>query len=98
VSSVNLHHHAAIHRQYLSRDVSCSRAGQDKAASAMSSGWPRAFSGIRLINSARIGSVSAAVISVSMNPGASALHVMPRDPNSRATDFVKPINAALLAA
>jgi hypothetical protein len=36
-------------------------------------------------------------MSVSMNPGAIALAVMPRDANSRATDFVKPMSAALLA-
>ena len=37
-------------------------------------------------------------MSVSIKPGAKAFTVIPRDPSSRATDFVKPIKAALLAA
>ncbi len=37
-------------------------------------------------------------MSVSMNPGASALTVMLRDASSRATDWVNPIKPALLAA
>ena len=37
-------------------------------------------------------------MSVSMNPGAMALTVTPRDASSRATDLVKPNRAALLAA
>ncbi len=43
-------------------------------------------------------SFNSDVMSVSMNPGAIALTVTPRDPNSRATDCVNPINPALLAA
>ena len=37
-------------------------------------------------------------MSVSINPGASAFTVMPREASSRATDLVNPISAALLAA
>ena len=37
-------------------------------------------------------------MSVSMNPGAIAFTVIPREPSSRATDLVNPISAALLAA
>ena len=37
-------------------------------------------------------------MSVAMNPGATALHVMPRLASSRAITFVSPINPALLAA
>ena len=40
----------------------------------------------------------AAVMSVSMKPGATAFAVMPREATSRATDFVKPTIPALLAA
>ena len=40
----------------------------------------------------------AAVMSVSMKPGAIAFAVMPRDATSRATDLVKPMMPALLAA
>ena len=40
----------------------------------------------------------AAVMSVSMKPGATAFTVMPREATSRATDFVKPTIPALLAA
>jgi len=41
---------------------------------------------------------NTAVMSVSMNPGAKAFTVMPREPSSLATDCVKPIKPALLAA
>ena len=37
-------------------------------------------------------------MSVSMNPGATTLTVMPRDPTSLATALVKPISPALAAA
>ena len=37
------------------------------------------------------------VMSVTMNPGATALTVMLRLANSRASDLVRPINPALLA-
>ena len=40
----------------------------------------------------------AAVISVSIKPGATALTVMPRDATSRASDLVIPMRPALLAA
>ena len=40
----------------------------------------------------------AAVMSVSMKPGATAFTVMEREATSRATDFVKPMMPALLAA
>ncbi len=43
-------------------------------------------------------SVMAAVISVSMKPGATALTVMAREATSRAIDLVNPITPALLAA
>ena len=39
-----------------------------------------------------------AVLGKRKKPGASAFTVMPRVANSRATDFVKPIKPALLAA
>ena len=41
---------------------------------------------------------SAAVMSVSMNPGAMAFTVTPRLPNSLASDLVMPMSPALLAA
>ena len=40
----------------------------------------------------------AAVISVSMKPGATALAVTPREASSLAMDLVRPIMPALLAA
>ena len=40
----------------------------------------------------------AAVMSVSMNPGATAFTVMERDATSRATERVRPTRPALLAA
>ena len=50
------------------------------------------------MSAARVFSSSTAVMSVSMKPGAMALTVMPREPSSLATDLVKPMRAALLAA
>ena len=50
---------------------------------------------MRCSNSAFISGVSTAVMSVSMNPGASALTVTPREANSLATDLVNPIKRRL---
>ena len=36
-----------------------------------------------------------AVISLSTNPGATTLEVMPRDPSSRASDLARPTSPAL---
>ena len=58
----------------------------------MSFGVPPRFIGIELRHSSTaLGSI-ASVISVSINPGAIALHLIFLDPNSSATDFVNPIN------
>ncbi len=43
-------------------------------------------------------SFNSDVMSVSIKPGAMALTVTPREASSRATDCVKPIKPALLAA
>jgi hypothetical protein len=43
-------------------------------------------------------SFNLAVISVSINPGAITLQRILRDPNSKATDFEKPITPAFEAA
>ena len=67
-------------------------------ASAMSSGLPSEPRGICLSSSAFMSSLSTAVMSVSMKPGARALTVMPREASSRARDFVRPMRPALLAA
>ena len=64
----------------------------------MSSAGPNQPIGICFKMSAFNSSFSSDVMSVSMKPGAMALTVMPRDANSRATDCVKPISPALLAA
>jgi 3-oxoacyl-[acyl-carrier protein] reductase len=54
--------------------------------------------GMAEVTASRAFSLMAAVMSVSMNPGATAFTVMPREATSRATDFVKPTIPALLAA
>ena len=54
--------------------------------------------GMEEATASRALSVMAAVISVSMKPGATAFTVIVREATSRATDFVNPITPALLAA
>src|ERR1035437_1077120 len=65
---------------------------------AMSAGVPSRASGICPRSAERASGVIALVISVSMNPGAIALHRMLREASSFATDLVSPIRPALLAA
>src|SRR5690348_5359383 len=65
---------------------------------AMSFGVPRRSSGICAESVVRASGVIAAVMSVSMNPGATTLARIFRDASSFATDLVRPISPALLAA
>ncbi len=65
---------------------------------AMSSGVPRRSSGIPALSVVRASGVIAAVMSVSMKPGATTLARMFRDASSLAIDLVMPISPALLAA
>ena len=64
----------------------------------MSSGSPKRPLPMRLTMASRWASGSASVISVAMNPGATALAVMLRRASSRASDFVSPMTPALEAA
>src|SRR5579864_9276487 len=72
---------------------------RNATAAATSSAVPSRLIGVSLTSSPTISSVSdPEVSSVRTYPGATALHVMLRDPYSRATDFVNPIRPALAAA
>ncbi len=71
---------------------------RNDTAAAMSSGWPNLPSGTWPLKFVRCASVSARVMSVSMNPGAMTFAVMLREPTSRASDLVKPMMPALAAA
>ena len=64
----------------------------------MSCGVPSRSSGICVNSVFLASSVIAAVMSVSMKPGATTFARMFRDASSLATDFVSPISPALLAA
>ena len=64
----------------------------------MSSTVPARFSGIASVQPSTTFGSRAAVISVAIKPGAMALQRMPREPNSNATDFVKPMIPAFDAA
>ena len=64
----------------------------------MSCGVPSRSSGICPDSAARASGVIAAVMSVSMKPGATAFTRMLRDASSFATDLVRPMSPALLAA
>jgi hypothetical protein len=67
-------------------------------AAAISSTVPYRPSGTCPTYSARLASGSARVMSVSMNPGATTLAVMPREPSSRLIDRASPISPDLDAA
>ena len=64
---------------------------KNKQQFATSSGFPALFNGIFCIQVFTTSSPSAPVISVSIKPGAMALHRMFLEPNSCAIDLVKPI-------
>jgi hypothetical protein len=59
---------------------------------------PARFRGMASRQVCTVFSSSLAVISVSINPGATAFDRMPREPNSRAMDLVNPMIPALEAA
>jgi len=65
---------------------------------AISFAVPPRLSGIALRQPSTISGASFAVISVSIKPGAMALQRIFREPNSKATDLVKPKIPALEAA
>ena len=73
-------------------DMSLAR---NSATFATSSGVPARRNGIVFAHSARISSEIADVISVTINPGAIQLALMPRGPISFAIDFARPISPAL---
>ena len=64
----------------------------------MSSTVPSLAMGTCAVNAVRCSSFNERVMSVSMNPGASALTVMPREAISFASDLVNPRMPALAAA
>ena len=70
---------------------------KNTTASATSSTVPNAPSGIVLHASSFTASESLSVISVAINPGATAFTVIPRDDNSFAVALVRPITPALEA-
>ncbi len=70
---------------------------RNSTESATSCGSPSRPNGIRWQTCSRISSPNAAVISVAMNPGATALTVMFRPARYRATVRVKPITPAFEA-
>ena len=67
-------------------------------ASAMSFGVPPRFNGMPSRHVFTVASSNYEVISVSINPGAITLHLMFREPSSRATDLENPIIPAFEAA
>ena len=90
---------AAVHGQNLAGDVGGSVGHQeDDGRGHVLGACPRGRAGSLAKTASRAFSDIASVMSVSMKPGAIALTVMPREASSRATDFVKPITPALLAA
>src|SRR4029077_2718842 len=72
---------------------------RNATAAATSSAVPSRLIGVSFTSSPTISSVNEPVVSsVRTYPGATALHVMLREPYSRATDLVNPISPALAAA
>ena len=71
---------------------------KNKQAFATSTVVPPRFNGIVSLQPCTTSSLSLAVISVSIKPGAIALQRMFLDPNSKATDLVNPITPAFEAA
>ena len=71
---------------------------KNKHALAISSGVPPRLSGIASRQPFTVSSGKEPVISVSIKPGAIALQRILREPNSKATDFVKPKIPAFEAA
>src|SRR5437763_632938 len=68
-------------------------------AAATSSAVPSRLIGVSFTSSPTISSVNEPLVSsVRTYPGATALHVMLREPYSRATDLVNPMSPALAAA
>ena len=65
---------------------------RNKTACAISSGFPILFNGILSNNSSFEFNGRLSVISVSIQPGAMQLTVIPLDPTSLATDWVRPLN------
>ena len=71
---------------------------KNKHKLATSSTVPPLFKGIPLRHCLMVSSVSFSVISVSIKPGAIALHLIFLEANSSAIDFVKPFTPAFDAA
>ena len=63
----------------------------------ISLGLPPRFNGIELYQDLSVSSDKFLVISVSMKPGATTLHLIFLEPSSNAIDFVKPIIPAFEA-
>ncbi len=74
-----------------------SSEARNATAAAISSGVPKRPSGVAVRIPSWIASDRPDVSSVSTNPGATALQVMPREASSRAVAFVSPIRPALAA-
>ena len=73
-------------------------AARNSTAAAMSAGVPIRFRGIFPVMADFCSSLSTAVISVSMKPGATTLTVIPLDATSWARDLANPVSPALAAA
>ena len=71
---------------------------RNATAFEISSALPNRARGMASSNLVRWSSPSAEVMSVSINPGATAFTVIPREAISSARDYVNPIRPALLAA
>ena len=92
------HAEAAVDRDDRAVDVAGGVAGQPGHHGGDLVGVAIRPAGIALRISALRSSVRAAVMSVSMNPGATTLAVMLRVPSSRVIDRASPTRPALLAA
>ena len=92
------HHHASINSQHLTGDVTSPGTRKIQRRFSDVRGLTQRSQRNLLQDRLFLCLVEGCRQSVSMNPGAMALQVTPREPNSLATDLVNPIKPALLAA
>ena len=92
------HAQAAVHRQHGSADVRRGVRGEEPHRGGDLVRLANRPAGMALTYAALVSLGQAAVMSVSMKPGATTFAVMPRPPSSRVTDRAIPTRPALLAA
>ena len=93
------HSQSAVDRQDRSADVRrCVAGGEEVDDLGDLIDLPEAAGRYRAEIGLRCSSGKAAVMSVSMNPGATTFAVMPRPPSSRATERARPTRPAFEAA